>query len=322
MKKILLLNIMLIIIVLTGCAKNEKENKVRVAYFPNITHAQALVMKADGMLEETLGDNYEVTWTSFNAGPAEVEAFFADEIDIGYMGAVPAINAYIKSGGDLSIIAGATSQGGVLVTRKDLVLNNLSELDGLTIAIPQLGNTQHLLLLRLIDEASLEITANGGTVNVVAVANSDIKTLMDQGQIDAALVPEPWGSILQSDIKANIFLDYDSIWPDVEYPATVIVVSKKFIAEHEDIVKTFITINSNITDKINSNLKASISIINNEIENVTSKKLEDQILNKAFQRVILEDEISMNAIEAFAEISMKEGFIDEIPDSGLIYIMK
>lgn len=48
MKKILILNLMLFVIVLTGCAKNEEENKVRVAYFPNITHAQALVMKQKG----------------------------------------------------------------------------------------------------------------------------------------------------------------------------------------------------------------------------------------------------------------------------------
>ena len=83
---------------LCACGGGEAAtNEVRVAYFPNITHAQALYMKDQGIFEKALGDEYSVKWTAFNAGPAEVEALFAGEIDLGYIGPVPAINANVKS---------------------------------------------------------------------------------------------------------------------------------------------------------------------------------------------------------------------------------
>ena len=97
---------------LCACGGGEAAtNEVRVAYFPNITHAQALYMKDQGIFEKALGDEYSVKWTAFNAGPAEVEALFAGEIDLGYIGPVPAINANVKSHGDVIIIANACDAG-------------------------------------------------------------------------------------------------------------------------------------------------------------------------------------------------------------------
>ena len=101
---------------LCACGGGEAAtNEVRVAYFPNITHAQALYMKDQGIFEKALGDEYSVKWTAFNAGPAEVEALFAGEIDLGYIGPVPAINANVKSHGDVIIIANACDAGAVLL---------------------------------------------------------------------------------------------------------------------------------------------------------------------------------------------------------------
>ena len=60
-----------------GCGKEPAKNKeVNIGYFNNITHAQALMMKAEGTLDKSLGDDVSVKWTAFNAGPAEVEALF------------------------------------------------------------------------------------------------------------------------------------------------------------------------------------------------------------------------------------------------------
>ena len=65
---------------LSSCGSKEISSgkiNVRIAYFPNIIHTQALVMKNQGTLEEKWKDVCNVTWTSFNAGPAETEAVFA-----------------------------------------------------------------------------------------------------------------------------------------------------------------------------------------------------------------------------------------------------
>ena len=68
----------------SGCRNNNDEaNSIKVGYFYNVTHAQALLMKSEKSLENTFGKDINVKWTAFNAGPAEVEALFAGDIDIG-----------------------------------------------------------------------------------------------------------------------------------------------------------------------------------------------------------------------------------------------
>src|SRR5580698_2879894 len=72
-------------------------NTIRVGAFPNITHAQAMVGKANGFFEKAMGPQVKVQWTSFNAGPAAIEALFAGAIDMTYVGPNPAINGYVRS---------------------------------------------------------------------------------------------------------------------------------------------------------------------------------------------------------------------------------
>lgn len=145
--------IMVILTSMSGCrssdiASNGKIN-VRIAYFPNITHTQALVLKNQQTLENAWADTCNVSWTSFQAGPAEIEAVFAGEIDLGYIGPVPAVNANVKSNGEVKIISNATNGGTVLLVRKDSGISSVSDLSGKIVAVPQLGNTQHLCLLNL-----------------------------------------------------------------------------------------------------------------------------------------------------------------------------
>ena len=144
LKKLLLTGIIAITAFgVIGCgSKDDKNKEVHIGYFNNITHAQALMMKAEGTLDKSLGDDVNVKWTAFNAGPAEVEALFSGDIDIGYIGPVPAISANVKSKGDVVIISSATKGGAVLVKRKGSDINSVADLDGKVVAIPQIGNTQ------------------------------------------------------------------------------------------------------------------------------------------------------------------------------------
>src|SRR5215469_16794564 len=83
-----------------GVAALESPQTIRVGAFPNITHAQAMVGKANGWFDKALGSGVKVQWTSFNAGPAAIEALFAGTIDMTYVGPNPAINGYVRSNGE------------------------------------------------------------------------------------------------------------------------------------------------------------------------------------------------------------------------------
>lgn len=302
---------------LAGCGRTA-EKEVRIAYFPNITHAQALVMKNQGSLEQALGDEYAVSWVAFNAGPAEVEAIFAGEIDLGYIGPIPAISANVRSQGDVQIISGAADAGAILAVRADAEIGSVAELDGKTVAIPQLGNTQHLSLLNLLSENGLQVTDKGGTVKVVAAANADIVNLMQQGNIDAALVPEPWGTILENQAGAGILLDYDEVWRGGEYPVALVIANKDFVDQNEEVVRQFLALHQDATLYINDNRDDAVQIVNKEIELVTGKAIDADILNKAFPKVIITHQLAEEALWDFARISQTEEFIDELPDDSLI----
>ena len=101
-------------------ASYASENVIRVGYFPNITHSQALVGMAKGVFQKELGGDVKIEVKIFNAGPSVIEAIFAGVLDIAYIGPNPAINGYIKSNGEaLRIVAGAASGGAGLVVRND-----------------------------------------------------------------------------------------------------------------------------------------------------------------------------------------------------------
>lgn len=317
-KWILPLVCFLLLASLTGCG-NEKETKeMHIGYFNNITHPQALLMKAEGSLQKSIGDDITLKWTAFNAGPAEVEALFSGDIDIGYMGPVPAVSANVKSHGDVVILSGATKGGAVLVIRKDSSITSIKELSNKTVAIPQLGNTQHLCLLALLDENGLKPTSDGGDVTISAVANADVANMMERGDIDAAFVPEPWGATLLEQ-GAKLLLDYDEVYMQGTYDVALVVVRKEFMESNPGLVNKFLEEHKAATGKITKEQKSALKTINAELKNATGKSLNDTIITEAFKRIKVSTELNQESIMGFADISGKEGFIKDIPKEDILF---
>ncbi len=190
----------LILVSAIGCSSPSASGNavtIRVGYFPNITHAQAVIGIADGTFARALGEAVKIDAKVFNAGPSEIEAMFAGQLDLAYIGPNPAINGYVKSkGAALRIVAGAMSGGAVLVVRGDAGINSAADFRGKKIASPQLGNTQDVALRAWLMKQGFKLIEQGGDTQVIPTANPDILTLFLKKEIDAAWVPEPWGARL------------------------------------------------------------------------------------------------------------------------------
>lgn len=310
--------------VFAGCSSSAetKNLTIRVAHFPNITHSQALVGRADGSFQKAVGEANKIDWKVFNAGPSEIEALFAGEVDIGYIGPGPAINGYSKSRGDLQIIAGATDAGAILVSRKGLVLKDIKELDGKKVAVPQFGNTQDLSLRNLLRQAGLKDTTKGGTVEIRQAENPDIKTLLEKGDIDAALVPEPWGSRLIKELGANVVLDYKQVWREGKYTTAVVIARTKFIQEHPDIVEKFLKAHVELTDYINKNPEKAKETVNAQIKELTQKPLGKDILDAAFNRLTVTNDPEKDSVVDFVKLSVDTGFLKGQPDLKDLFNLK
>src|SRR5207249_9176827 len=97
-KKFILVLVLLFAFSIWGLAQGNA-TVIRVGAYPNITHSQAMVGKANGFFEKALGPGVKIEWKTFNAGPAAIEALFAGAIDMTYIGPNPAIQGYVRSNG-------------------------------------------------------------------------------------------------------------------------------------------------------------------------------------------------------------------------------
>ena len=316
---LLLVSISLVVGVFGCSPKKAINNNVKVGYFPNITHAQALVGMEQGSFEKAIGEKYKIDWKLFNAGPAEVEALFAGVIDIGYIGPVPAITAFAKSKGDIQIIAGATDAGAIFVSKKGLTIKNLKDLNGKKIAVPQFGNTQDLILRSILSKNGFKDTTKGGTVEVRQAANADILSLLQKGDIDAALVPEPWGSRLVKEAKANIILDYKDVFKEGNYTSAVVVVRTEFLKDHPQIVESFIKNHVEVTYYINKNQEQAKDIVNKQITKLTKKGISKDVLDAAFKRLTVTNNPEKDSVLEFVKASVKEGFLKVEPDTKNLF---
>ena len=103
-----------------------------------------------------------------------------------------------------------------------------------------------------------------------------------------------------------------------DYPVAVVVVRNEFMEEHPDIVNEFLAQHEAATEAINADMATAAQTINEEINAATGKSLELDVLTSAFQKIIVSTEINPEAMDDFAQVSLEQEFIDELPGENLI----
>ncbi len=303
-----------------AAGKEPKKVKVTIGHFSNITHAQAVIGHANGWFEKNLAPDAVVDWKVFNAGPSAIEALFASQLDIAYIGPSPAINAYVKSDGDaVRIISGASSGGAALVVRSDAGITKAEDFHGKKIASPQLGNTQDVSLRSWLGKQKIKLKEVGGDTEVLPVSNSDHVTLFLKKEIDASWTVEPWVSILERNAGGKVFLNEADLWKDGQYATTVVLVRAKFLAEHPDVVKRFLETHVQITDWINSHPEEAKAVFKKEFERESLREFSQAILDSAWKRVTFTYDPLPSTVRAQALAAYQAGFLKKDPDLRLLY---
>ncbi len=258
---------------------------IRVGYFPNITHAQAVIGIADGTFAKALGDGVEIEKYIFNAGPSVIEAMMSGNLDLAYIGPNPAITGYMRTQGTLlKIVAGAASGGAALVVRADAGIKNPKGLSGKRIASPQLGNTQDVALRYFLKKHGYQLLEKGGTVQVLPIANPDQLTLFQKKEIDGAWAVEPWVSRLVSEAGGVVLVDERELWPKGRFVTANIIVSRKYLKEHPAIVKRWLAAHVDLTRRINADQTVAQFRLNQELKRITGAAIPEATLAQAFTR--------------------------------------
>jgi len=294
---------------------------IRVGAFPNITHAQAMVGKANGWFEKAMGPNVKIDWKSFNAGPSAIEALFSGAIDMTYVGPNPTISGYVRSNGEaLRVVAGAASGGAALVVRNDAGINKPEDFHGKRIASPQLGNTQDVALRAWLLQHGMKPVDKGGDVQVMPMANPDQLTLFLKKDLDAAWAPEPWATRLIKEGNGRLFLDERDLWPNRQFVITNLIVNTKFLKEHPDLVKDWLRAHVELTDWINGHLPEAKNLLNRQIQAETGKALPQGVLDEAFTRLEVTYDPLRDSLLTSAKSAFDAGFLGrQMPDLSGLY---
>lgn len=284
---------------------------LRIGYFPNINHAQAVIGLGNGDFQKALGNNVKVETFQFNAGPSAIESLLANRIDASYIGPNPAINGYVQSDGkDVRVIAGATSGGASFVVRNDAGINTVKDLGGKKFASPQLGNTQDVALRKYLVDNGFKTTENGGNVTVTPVANADILTLFLKKELDGAWVPEPWATRLVKEANGKIFVDERDLWPpEGKFVTAHIIVRPDYLRDNPDVIKNLIAAHVNETQWINSNKDQAIKEFNVQLKKLTGKELPEDALAESLTRLEFTDDPIKESLFKSANDAYDLGFL-------------
>ncbi len=294
---------------------------IHVGAFPNITHSQAMVGKANGWFEKRMGPRVTIDWKSFNAGPSAIEALFAGAIDMTYIGPNPAISGYVRSNGEaLRIVAGATSGGAALVVRNDSGIQKPEDFHGKKVASPQMGNTQDVALRAWLIAHGMKSTDKGGDVQVIPLANPDQLTLFMKKELDAAWAPEPWATRLIREGNGRLFLDERDLWPKGQFVTSHLIVRTQFLKEHPDLVKDWIRAHVEVTEWIGGHLPEAKKLLNQQIQKETGKALPDALLDDAFGRMTVTYDPLRSSLMTAAKSAFDAGFLGrQMPDLSSLY---
>jgi NitT/TauT family transport system substrate-binding protein len=300
-----------------GCKKSggDATPTLRLGFFPNITHAQALLGHVEGTFAAEPGiGRLEVK--QFNAGPASMEALVSASLEVSYVGTGPAINTYLKAGRELRIIAGAVNGGAVLVTR---TVRSAAGLKGKKLASPQIGNTQDIALRHWLQQQGLKADSDpGADVQVVPLSNPDILGQYLQGAIEGAWVPEPWGARMVAEGGGQVLVDERDLWPQRRFPTTVVVTTKKELEEHRPQLAALLRAHVRLTERWRTDPEGFASAVNAAFGKLTSKPLEPAVLKDAFSRLEPGLDPEQAALAEAARHAKELGYLSSDDISGLV----
>ncbi len=301
------------------------ENKIRVAYFPNIGHVVPIVGIETGIFSKGLGNDTKIETKLFDSGPQVIESIFAKSIDIAYVGPGPTINGFLKSEKqDVKILAGAASGGASLVIHPNSQITSVEDFPSKRIAAPQIGNTQDVSLRHYLLEHGLKPAEKGGSVVVFNIPNPDIYTLFVKGEIDAAWVPEPWATILVEELGGKRLFYEEELWPENQFASVLLIGRTDYIKENPQIIRKWIDSHDESVNWINSNSKESELIFNQFLEKTFGQSLPEKIVSESLSNLEITSDAINESIYIFAERADELGYLgrDGYDLEGIFYDAK
>ena len=309
-------------LVLAACGANgsneveegaASEEDITIGYFPNLDHAAGIVGKNEGYFADHL-EGKNVDFRDFPNGNDFIQALNLGEIEMGYVGPGPAIN-YFLTGGDVVILSAAANGATLIVAREGSGIESLEDFGGKSFCTPGNGCTHNVQLEIMLKDIGLKTDRVGGEVEHVSRVNPASTLLQfETGEIDATAAPEPWGTYLVEELGAKVVTEWDDVFLGETLPSVVFVTTREYWEENPEIIENAVRAHHQSVQFATQNVPEILEIVNQEIYDLTQTELPMNVLEKAWERMVISAKTYPEALQEWADASYALQFIDEEPN--------
>lgn len=330
----------LVCVFLASCSSfKTKENaqELRLGYLLNVSHAVAMIG-----IESRAFTNVETQY--FSSGGYLLNALITKNLDIAYIGPGPYLNALSK-GVKLKLLKLSSSGANSLILSDKYEAGKNFKIKKL--GIPQIGNTQDLLAKYLVAQTKehkarykelspemkemldLPTIKFSKRLQYIAVNPAELETVFFTGDIDAALVAEPWGTILEDKGYTNLSKlsvnsknnlvnelegnENDFIYHQLhllnQFPAALLVVDEDFYNKNTKIVDNFVKEQDAVLDYLKNNQDESITLIQQHLRQATKKNIPYSFLSASLNKLSFDTNLDQSKLDLLTQVAQDHNYI-------------
>ncbi len=232
-------------------------------------------------------------------GGVEMDHFAANDVDIGLLGAPPAITKHLNAGVDTVIVGQVNAIGSALVVAEDVT--EFSDLIGKTVATPGHATIQFFLLLNYAEQQGVDVSK----INVIDMAPKDMRAALEKGTIDAFIAWEPFPAEATVTGFGRILVTSQDIWPN--HLDCVVAVDRKFAQANPETVERFLRAHRDATAwTLDALAKPESEEYTHLVELGTEFTGRDAaVVKEAFSRIQYKTELDANFTQSMAQYTDK-----------------
>jgi NitT/TauT family transport system substrate-binding protein len=278
---------------------------VRIGYLSKDLHQLALRVAIENGYFEREGIIVELV--QYGNGAQEMDGFAGGQIDMGYLGAAPALTKRLNQDIMITILAAANMEGSAIMVSKSEFdaghVTSIADLAGKGVYQPGPSTVQNFLLRLALNQSGLSYS----DINALSTTPSLMADSLTP-ENPAFVVWEPFNALAEYQNKSVPLILSGEIWP--RHPCCVLATENSFFSDNPDIVERVVQIHQEATDWINTHPTEALAIAIDWLE------MDDIPVTTAFNRIIFDYHLNVTGIEMYLNFLISQpNVIENVPDN-------
>jgi NitT/TauT family transport system substrate-binding protein len=283
------------VVVIWNLPPSEPTTTIRIGYLSKDLHQLALQVALENGLFDR--DNITVELVQYGNGALEMDGFLAGQIDMGYLGAAPALLKRINQDIMITILAAVNMEGSTIMVSKSEYeaghVTSIADLAGKGVFHPGPATVQNLLL-------RLALNQSGLSYDIITATTMSPTYMADSlsAENPAFIAWEPFNAKSEYENKSVPLVTSGEIWPG--HPCCVLAADNSYLSANPDIVQKVVNIHIEATEWIVNNPTQAIAIATDWLE------MDITPVTTAFNNIIYDWNLNRTGLEMYLDFLIDE----------------